>query len=1004
MRVSLLVSGLLAASSVRTASSSALVDASKFTTVTVDAPLYDTMTGDDNGCDPMGCQGSLTRDGDEITPGSRWSCKPALDEAGSSCSIMYSLAAPMQVFGLNIAMYKGDERTRDMDIYIDGIKTESWTSSGTTADFENVKLGFYSSNHPGVAVAATIEIRGVLQDNEWLSIMEVHIEVEDDETVDKGVVEAGTVGTVIAAAALFDPDDSAANGCDPAGCTASFTRDGDLSPSSRWSCSPTLGGACTISYDLGVVREVSTLDLAMYKGSTRERTVEVYVDAEFVTTWTSSGTTDDFESIDLSGTPGKVIQVTGVLGQSEWLSIVEAQIMVVPDDPTSTPPPLTTTPPSPTPVVTPSPTISVSQPVAPTPGGVLQPVGLLPLARGDGSDLDAYYIKDGDFSTSWSCTGDQRDSGDESVVFDCQIVIDLFYFRHIKEVHIAMPDGAERAVDFRITGRSGTYSEAEYLTSSGKVDGYVTSSGTTDGLEVYGFDYFTDTVVISGVFTSSFQTISISEVEFVEEVFPDEIPVAGFNAPSDMGDGAWNTVDAFQWTSNSAEVVGEKLHFSLSHYAIVSAIELQFPIGDTYQFEIELYNDKQDHPFEDWIETITELESDADDAGWQSFSLPISEYITAFKIVMYGTGSGEPGFNLLDARVIGTVVDNPVGVYYVGSTRVEDWTGDTYPDFVTEGTGDQKAIMAAICAVKKASFDGCDCGDGGDAAATGTVMVPMGDYFVDGNIFMKSGVYLRGWFSSDDSPGITEIFLEEGAAGNTDVDAFLVMDNIEDAFVRDMWLRGLYDHETGAGIDAVAGLGTTGVSIANSKNVSCFGFEVKFFDGDAIVVSGSDTVNIDAYDYDYDFGPLDISQNRGTGIVVDTSDNIYVRRHDVEENGVAGIHLSNVNNFTFVGPRGSDSQWVGQGFIGSDDGPQPLDVLIESSRIVTFNDVLFQSVNDPVVSISADSSNVSFNSCGYDTPAGTCVIEADNLSVVTVTTTDTPQLTVDEGTNCYVKV
>lgn len=52
---------------------------------------------------------------------------------------------------------------------------------------------------------------------------------------------------------------------------------------------------------------------------------------------------------------------------------------------------------------------------------------------------------------------------------------------------------------------------------------------------------------------------------------------------------------------------------------------------------------------------------------------------------------------------------------------MEDWTGDTYPDFVTEGTGDQKAIMAAICAVKKASFDGCDCGDDGDAAATGTV-------------------------------------------------------------------------------------------------------------------------------------------------------------------------------------------------------------------------------------------------------------------------------------------
>lgn len=61
MRASLLVSGVLAASLARTASSTLLVDASKFTTVTVDAPLYDTKLSDDNGCDPSGCQGSLTR-------------------------------------------------------------------------------------------------------------------------------------------------------------------------------------------------------------------------------------------------------------------------------------------------------------------------------------------------------------------------------------------------------------------------------------------------------------------------------------------------------------------------------------------------------------------------------------------------------------------------------------------------------------------------------------------------------------------------------------------------------------------------------------------------------------------------------------------------------------------------------------------------------------------------------------------------------------------------------
>lgn len=54
---------------------------------------------------------------------------------------------------------------------------------------------------------------------------------------------------------------------------------------------------------------------------------QVYVDGELITTWTSSGTTDDFESIDLSGTSGELIEVTGILGESEWLSIVEVSYL-----------------------------------------------------------------------------------------------------------------------------------------------------------------------------------------------------------------------------------------------------------------------------------------------------------------------------------------------------------------------------------------------------------------------------------------------------------------------------------------------------------------------------------------------------------------------------------------------------------------------------------------------------------------------------------------------------
>lgn len=50
---------------------------------------------------------------------------------------------------------------------------------------------------------------------------------------------------------------------------------------------------------------------------------QVYVDGVLFTTWTSSGTTTALESIDLWGTSGEMIEIVGVLEDSEWLSIVE---------------------------------------------------------------------------------------------------------------------------------------------------------------------------------------------------------------------------------------------------------------------------------------------------------------------------------------------------------------------------------------------------------------------------------------------------------------------------------------------------------------------------------------------------------------------------------------------------------------------------------------------------------------------------------------------------------
>lgn len=62
----------------------------------------------------------------------------------------------------------------------------------------------------------------------------------------------------------------------------------------------------------------------------------VTVDGSLVRTWQSSGTTDEFEAVDLTGNDGelignlasfgvsgRVVQITGELEQNEWLSIVE---------------------------------------------------------------------------------------------------------------------------------------------------------------------------------------------------------------------------------------------------------------------------------------------------------------------------------------------------------------------------------------------------------------------------------------------------------------------------------------------------------------------------------------------------------------------------------------------------------------------------------------------------------------------------------------------------------
>ncbi|CAN0328199.1 unnamed protein product, partial [Ectocarpus sp. 12 AP-2014] len=116
------------------------VEAGTIVGVSVDAPVFDTRSSAPYGCSPVGCLGENTRDGSTSSE-SRWSCKPSLDPSGSGCGITYTLEEEQRIEELQIALYKGDSRTRAVEIFVDGVMIMVWTSSGETAAFETIELG-----------------------------------------------------------------------------------------------------------------------------------------------------------------------------------------------------------------------------------------------------------------------------------------------------------------------------------------------------------------------------------------------------------------------------------------------------------------------------------------------------------------------------------------------------------------------------------------------------------------------------------------------------------------------------------------------------------------------------------------------------------------------------------------------------------------------------------------------------------------------------------------------
>lgn len=51
-----------------------------------------------------------------------------------------------------------------------------------------------------------------------------------------------------------------------------------------------------------------------------------------------------------------------------------------------------------------------------------------------------------------------------------------------------------------------------------------------------------------------------------------------------------SSTGALEFISDSSEVVDDALEFDLNHFATVTSLSLQFPAGDTYKFDVLLYD------------------------------------------------------------------------------------------------------------------------------------------------------------------------------------------------------------------------------------------------------------------------------------------------------------------------------------------------------------------------------------------------------------------------------
>ncbi|CAM9327321.1 unnamed protein product, partial [Hapterophycus canaliculatus] len=242
----------------------------------------------------------------------------------------------------------------------------------------------------------------------------------------------------------------------------------------------------------------------------------------------------------------------------------------------------------------------------------------------------------------------------------------------------------------------------------------------------------------------------------------------------------------------------------------MTALRMRFPADRQFTFAV-VYSLGADFGWEDGSEEFT---SAGGEKEWETFTFSNPITITSsFEIVAVSGPSFDhkpeyPTLRVVDFQVVGELIDYP-GVINVVSTTLVAWP--TRPDYIGTGESEQHVINAAICEGKGATYDGVDCvGELNDSEIT--VNLFYGEYYVNGPIFLKSGVTLDGYWYDDSE--WCELMLYSDGDDVTGEEAMVVIDGVTGASVESLSFRRKVE-PTG---DVVPGtLGNLFVDVRNSE-------------------------------------------------------------------------------------------------------------------------------------------------------------------------------------------